>query len=192
MNCEDVDAYDTHGLWVVSFATLEVLRTARNLRRVVYSNENFTAADELRAHVTTMGAQVEAVEAVEAVGVSPSVWKGVIKNVPGSLVNAFPGDYDSEVSRAQAIGSTHVVAVSIRLPSSPVAVPPTASPPTLHSLPGPVLVLQGLRYRGNVGAILRTAVQANMFSEVVVIDPVYEEGAKNNDRIPDSDVYYYR
>ena len=173
MNREDADAYDSHGLWTVSFATPETLSSSTSLRRVVYSSGEFAHAEELRAKFGADGPVVLAV--------APSTWKGVIKNVSGSLVDAFPGEYDSEASRAQAIGSSHVVTVSLRSSSLSLAPPP-----------GPVLVLQCLRYRGNVGAILRTAVQANMFSEVVVIDPVYEEGAKNNDRIPDSDVYYYR
>jgi len=62
--------------------------------------------------------------------------------------------------------------------------------------PAPILVLAGLRYRGNVGTIIRSAVQSNRFSAIIIIDPdpatpkVPGEKLSHN-RIAPVDVDYY-
>ncbi|GMH84279.1 hypothetical protein TL16_g09876 [Triparma laevis f. inornata] len=106
-----------------------------------------------------------------------SVWRGLLKNVPGSLTSQFPSylsTKDGENDRAAHIASLYVILVS-----------------TPSNSPGPILVLQGLRYKGNIGAIIRTAVQANIFESIVIIDPIFEEDAKNNSRVEEKDVDYY-
>ena len=115
--------------------------------------------------------------------VAPSVWKGVIKNVPGPLDGE---NHANEDSRASVIGKDRVVTVSLSALRAPSGLAASSPGPV-----GPVLVLQGLRYRGNVGTIFRTAVQSNVFRSIVIIAPVHDPTAKNNDRIPDSDLYYY-
>ena len=49
---------------------------------------------------------------------------------------------------------------------------------------GPILVLVGLKYRGNVGTIFRTAVQANCFESIYIIepedDPEDDEGSQSH------------
>jgi tRNA(Leu) C34 or U34 (ribose-2'-O)-methylase TrmL len=51
---------------------------------------------------------------------------------------------------------------------------------------GPVLVLVGLKYRGNVGAIVRAAVQADLFAEVHIVDSLSPATATGSDSGPTS------
>ena len=75
----------------------------------------------------------------------------------------------------------------------------------------PILVLVGLKYRGNVGTIARTAVQSNCFEAIYIIDSEVEQDEKKgenksgspapvvkkawepskNSKISDKDIYYY-
>ncbi len=74
---------------------------------------------------------------------SPSCWNGCVRNVP-----THP-----QVDAA-SLGRHYAIYVRRILPGEP----------------GPVLVLSRLRYRGNVGSIVRSAVQANIFEAIYLID----------------------
>lgn len=185
---EDHDAFDNKGRYDVRFYTLEELRNVQvAVARVVFSNDDWEGGEErVREAIHVEGG-------CTIVGVAPSVWRGVIKNVPGSLSalgfdpegmnlslredhRQDDGVRNHEAERAKAIGRRWVIVVGYRCG---------------RFTPGPILVLQGLRYQGNVGASIRTAVQANMFEEIIIIDPEFQEGAKNNTRILDKDMDYY-
>ena len=162
MDQEDTGDLSYKGIYNVSLHTVDAPLPRDGLpQRIVYSSADF---DEARLRGVLDNA------ALAIVPVAPSVWRGVIKNIPGSLDDAgFPlSSYKDESTRASVIGKSCIVVVSLSASSSSGLV--------LEG--GPVLVLQGLRYRGNVGAILRTAVQANIFARVIIIDPIYCEGAK--------------
>ena len=131
-------------------------------------------------------------------GVSPSVWKGVLLNVPsthfppgclgdGGGEGSGPTDDDAPGSgggggggfgtflptdagnagaqdrtgaaTCPVIAAGHVVVVTRR-----------------HTGAAPILVLSGVKYRGNVGTIVRSAVQANMFESIYIVAPEAEEG----------------
>ncbi len=68
----------------------------------------------------------------------------------------------------------------------------------------PILVLVGLKFRGNIGTIIRTAVQANYFEAVYIIDAESNNNnnnnandkkkswePKDNTKISMKDIYYY-
>jgi len=106
--------------------------------------------------------------------VPPSCWKGLIKNVPGRIADLDLDEGISEDEKPAKIASLFCITVIARRVAA-----------------APILVLVSLRYKGNVGSIVRSAVQSNTFQAIYIIDPVEEEGAKNNDRVKDDDVNYY-
>ena len=69
------------------------------------------------------------------------------------------------------------------------------------STKGPVLVLWGLKYKGNVGSIIRTAVQSNMWEGICLIDECESPAEKSSDsgdshgvsrpNITEDDMEYY-
>jgi tRNA G18 (ribose-2'-O)-methylase SpoU len=88
---------------------------------------------------------------VEVCSVSPSTWKGVLRNVPlGEGVDAS----DDAAYPAELAASQEVVIVA-RASQARAC--------------GPVLVLVNLKYRGNVGTIVRAAVQANCFKAIYFV-----------------------
>lgn len=90
---------------------------------------------------------------VELLVVSPSVWIGLLRNVP----------VERKLHADEQIPGATLVTVSL-VPS--VAAARAAGAPRL----GPILVLVGLKYRGNVGTIVRAAVQANIFEAIHIVD----------------------
>lgn len=187
---EDTDAYDTSGRYIVRllpitdlpslYATTEYKKGL--ITKIIYSNDATTGGDSSSSRIlSAFKTNPDHPSTLTITGVPLSCWRGVLKNVPGSLPPPEGSESPTtsknfENSRALRLGSFHVILVS--LASSSFS-------------PGPILVLQGLRYKGNIGAIIRTAVQANLFQSVVVIDPVYDADAKNNDRVEAKDVDYY-
>ena len=76
----------------------------------------------------------------EIVQSKPSTYKGVLRNVP----TPETGDF---------------VAIGFQ---------PTTD--TSAAALGPILVLVGLQYKGNVGTIVRTAVQSNLYQKICLVD----------------------
>ena len=84
------------------------------------------------------------------------------------------------LSGAGFAGALRNVPVERRLeaPASEVSTPKTVicvarepcAPEWLPGLDGVILVLVGLKYRGNVGSIVRAAVQANLFEEIHIVE----------------------
>jgi len=93
-------------------------------------------------------------------------WKGAVLNVSGSLASLTGDCCGDKEAQARAVGGTHAIAVVLKKAYAP----------------GPILVLAGLRYRGNVGTIVRSAVQANRFEKIVIIDP--EEASRPEEKVP--------
>ena len=112
-------------------------------------------------------------------GLKVASWKGAILNVSGTLDELADVPEDSE-NRAAAVGARYVIAVRLRQAYSPA----------------PILVLAGIRYRGNLGTIVRSAVQSNRFESIIIVDPdetapkVPGEKLSNN-RVSPVDVDYY-
>ncbi|GMI09176.1 hypothetical protein TrVE_jg12651 [Triparma verrucosa] len=186
---EDTDAYDTSGRYIVRLLPINDLPSLHAtdeykkglITKIIYSNDATAGGDGSSSRMLSAFKTNDHPSTLTITGVPLSCWRGVLKNVPGSLP-PHEGSENPTTSksfenfRALRLGSFHVILVS--LASSSFS-------------PGPILVLQGLRYKGNIGAIIRTAVQANLFQSVVVIDPVYDANAKNNDRVEAKDVDYY-
>ena len=126
------------------------------------------------------------------VEVTAGCWKGLIKNVPGRLSD-LPITVEDDVqvnddesidcggygqgivsSLAERIASRYCIAVTTRYAKTPA----------------PILVLVSLRYKGNIGCIVRSAVQANFFEAIYIIDPEHQEGGRNA-RIGDAQISYY-
>merc|ERR1711991_83973 len=61
-----------------------------------------------------------------------------------------------------------------------------------NGIVAPVLVLCGLLYRGNIGTIVRSAVQANAFERIVIIDGEEQHDQERKcARVHDKDITYY-
>ena len=83
--------------------------------------------------------------AFSAVVLPPSGWRGVLRNVPSRDGSAATEDeYD---------GTSHAVVVSLRSAQESSR----------------ILVLAGLKYRGNIGTVVRSAVQSNAFRAIWLI-----------------------
>ena len=103
---------------------------------------------------------------VSSHAVSPTVWRGLLLNVPD-----LPPDFVVGCDQyADSTSKTHVVVVS------------------LLKAVAPVLVLAGLCFKGNVGTIVRSAVQANVFQSIIIIDP---PSGSSVPLISEKDVSYY-
>jgi tRNA G18 (ribose-2'-O)-methylase SpoU len=89
----------------------------------------------------------------EILVVKPSTWKGVLRNVPSSTSAATTTTCEGDF-----------VAVSFHNDLGTVG--------SSTSVKGPILVLVGLQYRGNVGTIIRTAVQSDMWEKICLVDVV--------------------
>lgn len=115
-----------------------------------------------RARVEALAARIRSCSGrkVSVVCLPPSGWKGVLRNVP-------------ESSDGQEGKSGEVVAVAL--------LPNFARLRAAGSPAGPILVLVGLKYRGNVGTIVRSAVQANFFEAIYIIEDDYKHGDSADD-----------
>ena len=125
-----------------------------------------------------------------AVAVSPSEWKGVLRNVPIGCDSGRGSADSAEVSASQDV-------VTVAFSSQ-------------RDARGPVLVLVNLKYRGNVGTIVRAAVQANCFKAIYFVglggnansgktktgtgtdsNELYHWEKNKNKGVKDADISYY-
>ena len=113
-----------------------------------------------RVRVEALAAQIRSCSGrtLRVVCLSPGGWKGVLRNVPNSSDGEQEGGQDCAT----------VVAVGL--------VPNFARLRAAGKSAGPILVLVGLKYRGNVGTIVRSAVQANFFEAIYIIEDDYRNG----------------
>ena len=124
---------------------------------------------------------------VEICGTSPSGWKGVLRNVPSQDGNKVRKE------NAEIAASHQIVTVSYT----------SSDGSTSMEVCGPILVLFNLKYRGNVGTIVRAAVQANCFKAIYFVGSGIREEAhssagesyhweKNKIKgVKDADISYY-
>ena len=108
------------------------------------------------------------------VQLSGSGWKGCLRNVP---LQNFPGDFDVDESNGQVVTVRRNENRTKGKARGPFA---------------PILVLCGLLYRGNIGTIVRSAVQANAFERIIIIDgEEIKGGGRKGVRLLDKDITYY-
>jgi tRNA G18 (ribose-2'-O)-methylase SpoU len=194
------DGARDNGRYSVSFVPVTELDLAASpipgLERLLYCKEHFPEK-ELWKVAAAEGNGDDDVD-YDVVPLEFRSWKGAILNVSGTLsdlpLGVPPGEEEEEEDgdrekmmtdkqeRARKIAGMYVIAVKrTRVGERTRA---------------PILVLAGLRYRGNVGTIVRTAVQANRFEEIIIVDPA-EGGEKVpgeklvNNRVTKTDVDYY-
>jgi hypothetical protein len=113
-------------------------------------------------------------EAVDTCTVPRSGWTGLLRNVPppsggGASRNVDDDDYGDPASHVVAVARRGSRRSGGKLSSSSSS---SSSPPPLPPPPPapPILVLVGLKYRGNVGSIVRAAVQADCFGEIHIVE----------------------
>ena len=153
---------------LLSFAALRAAAaTPTSVCRLVVSQ----AADA--ACVAALRASLSAASrcVVSVVTLPPSGWRGVLRNVPSSDGSAATvEEYD---------GSAHAVVVSIADAATVVDAhaPRSSSSSALPAGRGRVLCLAGLKYRGNIGTVVRSAVQSNCFGEIWIIESEVVEAA---------------
>ena len=109
----------------------------------------------------------------------PSGWIGVLKNVPPPRTEDTTARTGVDPRGDSPYGTTTGHTAGAEAPeaipdSSKMVVTVTRNTHTAPEV-GPILVLAGLKYRGNVGTIIRSAVQANIFEAIYFIDE-REEG----------------
>ena len=124
---------------------------------------------------------------VDCVALAPSGWKGVLRNVPadgflasgagaastGSCKVCASDNHVCTCRQGRGDGSVESVegvragaAAGARVESGACVVVVRGKIEA-----GPILVLVGLKYRGNIGTIFRTAVQSNSFEAIYIIEP---------------------
>ena len=173
---EDRGGYDHNGRYNVSIVNILDINRRNNdkLEKIVFSKQAITVPNPI----------YEPNYKHKILGCQPSTWHGCLRNAPGVLSERFPlqrsgensEDIEDEKERSERIGRDHVVVVELR---------------NIEERKGPGLVLQGLRYRGNIGTIVRTAVQCNFFERLVMIDPDFDPEAHNNSRVAEKDLEFY-
>lgn len=162
---------DDSGRYEVKFVAWDSLRTwlsqEKRLIRLLYCGDFALGVSEMLGSCLPASA---------VMNVSRSQWKGVVRNVPGQISDlkvAKADELESETLSA-TIASVYCITVSAR-----------------NLNPAPILVLISTRYKGNVGSIIRSAVQANFFEAIYIVDPEDRPGATDNGRISDNDINYY-
>ena len=171
--CEDDDeAGRSEPVWSVTLETVDEVAatTHAGASKFIHCRDHGSTGDEQRlaAAAVASGASL--------LSVSAKMWAGLLQNVPGlgegsSVTTTRPSTTDRAEDRT---GCDHQRVIAVR------------KRPTLASRQSPILVVSGLEVAGNVGTIIRTAVQANAFEEIVIIDP-----ADGSDRVIDKDIGYY-
>ena len=162
------------GVYAVRLLSFVALREsisvpARVCRIVVSQRADPEIVGSLRASLSSVSPW-----AVSAVVLPPSGWRGVLRNVPSRDGSAATEDeYD---------GVSHCVVVSLR---------------SAAQARGRILVLAGLKYRGNIGTVVRSAVQSNAFRAIWIIrsegDGASGAGGSKADRrgATDDELNYY-
>lgn len=170
---DDDDAGRSEPVWSITLETVdEVAATApaRAATKFIHCRDHRRSTDDeqrLTAAAAASGA--------ELLAVSASLWAGLLLNVPGlgegsSVTTAADGRAGEDRTGA---GKDHQQVIAVRKRSAET------------TRQNPILVLM-VSYKGNIGTITRTAVQANAFEEIVIIDP-----ADGSGRVLDRDIDYY-
>ena len=176
----------TEGLYAVTLEHVGELTSGgtaasewTRLERVVYCKDHM-AESTIRQLVDSLGSctRPASTTPVGMVALGASGWKGVLRNVPRG---GFPQQLRGANLSDPEYASTHVVVVRANFDR------------TSDGVHGPILVLCGLKYRGNVGTIVRSAVQTNSFERILIIDhvEVAEDAPAASSRIADKDIAYY-
>lgn len=155
------------GVYAVQLLSFAALRSAAAAptpicRLVVSQAADAASVAALRASLCAASRCV-----VSVVTLPPGSWRGVLRNVPSSDGRAATvEEYD---------GSAHAVVVSIADAAAVVDAHAPRDAPAAGR--GRVLVLAGLKYRGNIGTVVRSAVQSNCFGEIWVIESEVDPAA---------------
>ena len=148
---------------VTSKRSLELIR-----RMIVCSQADAGQVDALRAAVN---ASRYPLPPVGFSVVPPSGWKGLLRNVRSA----------DKVSSAAECDSASTCAVMVSLTCAEAEVDART------------LCLCGIKYAGNVGTIIRSAVQSNVFSSIALVQVARagESGSDSNKTVSDDDINWY-